>query len=131
MASQNEYTGNFDDISVRGRYNRSNAGHGPTISVFVKDREAIRADFFPDSPQGPHHHENPYANPSNPVATVVKVDGIKNNESLLEHIVETLPERLCKTGEHQAAECLTPADSAEVGRFIAAMYYELNRIQDN
>ena len=51
MTSNDIYAGSFGDISVRGRYNRSSAGHGPTISVFVSDREALTMDFFPDSPK--------------------------------------------------------------------------------
>ena len=129
MTSNDRYSAHFGDISVRGRYNRSSAGHGPTISVFVGDREVITMDFFPDSPQGRHCHERRYLNMKNPVATIVLRE-VADDGSLLEHVVEHLQERLQSAGESLAADNLTPANSAEVTRYIAAMYYSINGSQN-
>ena len=125
MTSNDTHTGNFGEISVRGRYNRSSAGNGPTISVFVGKREALTMDFLPDSPQGRHYHERRYLNMGNPVATIVLRE-VADDGSLLEHVVEHLQERLRSAGESLAADNLTPANSAEVTRYIAAMYYSIN-----
>ena len=129
MVVENRYTLAFGDISVRGRNNSSNAGNGPTISIYVGDREALTMDFFPNSPQGRHYHEKRYSE-KDPIATI-KLRNVPNDGTLLEHVVEHLAERLQSAGELLAAEKLTPANSHEIARFIAATYYELNRENRN
>ena len=119
--AQNVHNADFGPLSVRGRYNRSDAGTGPTFSVWVNGKEAIRADFYPNSPQGRHYHEKPYVDPSNAVSTIVLKE-VADDGTLLEHIVENLQVIIKRTVGHE----LTPANNAEVGRFIAAMYYLLN-----
>ena len=122
MTSNDISVANFGPMRVEVRYNRTGAGEGPTVRVFGEYGEFLRADLFERGLQGPHYHINPYTNPK-AGETATRVDGITTPPALLEHLleVETLKALAQLAGEPKVAKYLTPANDAEVKRFISSM----------
>ena len=121
MTSNDIYSADFGPMSALVAYNEANKGVRVTLTT--GPREFARADAFPGNF---HYHINHYLDP-NPLATVRKVEGITTPPALLEHLLEGkgLREWAIEAEELKVAEYLTPANVAEVNRFIFSASYLL------
>ena len=119
MTFQDIFSADFGPISIKVRYNK--ASEGPTVNLIGKKGEFLRYDGFLKGPQRHHFHINPYTK-ANAGETATRVEGITTPPALLEHLLEGvgLKELATKAGELEVAAYLTPANDAEVKRYIFA-----------